>query len=104
MAVIGLAGLVINDAIVLIDFINQRRAEGMPLHEALVTAGHQRMRPILMTTITTITGLLPMAIGLPEFSIRWSPLCHGLYCRHQRQHCHDTRHDSGALLHCRKHY
>ena len=73
MAVIGLAGLVINDAIVLIDFINQRRAEGMPVDQALITAGHQRMRPILMTTITTITGLLPMAIGIPEFSIRWSP-------------------------------
>ncbi len=73
MAVIGLAGLVINDAIVLIDFINQRRAEGMELMDALVTAGHQRMRPILMTTITTITGLMPMAIGMPEFSVRWSP-------------------------------
>ncbi|NRA37868.1 MAG: efflux RND transporter permease subunit [Planctomycetes bacterium] len=73
MAVIGLAGLVVNDAIVLIDFINQRRREGMSLDNALFTAGHQRMRAIVMTTITTIAGLLPMAIGLPEFSLRWSP-------------------------------
>jgi len=73
MAVVGLSGLVVNDAIVLIDFINQRRREGMEVREALVMAGHQRMRPILMTTITTIAGLLPMAIGLPEFSLNWSP-------------------------------
>jgi HAE1 family hydrophobic/amphiphilic exporter-1 len=73
MAVVGLSGLVVNDAIVLIDFINQRRAQGLPVKEALLMAGHQRMRPILMTTITTIAGLLPMSIGLPEFNMNWSP-------------------------------
>lgn len=73
MAVVGLSGLVVNDAIVLIDFINQRRSQGLPLQEALLMAGHQRMRPILMTTITTIAGLLPMSIGLPEFNMTWSP-------------------------------
>jgi HAE1 family hydrophobic/amphiphilic exporter-1 len=71
--VVGLSGLVVNDAIVLIDFINQRRAQGLPVKEALLMAGHQRMRPILMTTITTIAGLLPMSIGLPEFNMNWSP-------------------------------
>ena len=73
MAVVGLSGLVVNDAIVLIDFINQRRREGYDLRDALKMAGHQRMRPILMTTITTIAGLIPMSIGLPEFSMNWSP-------------------------------
>ncbi|WDE98303.1 efflux RND transporter permease subunit [Lentisphaera profundi] len=73
MAMVGLTGLVINDAIVLINFINQRLRDGLPLKDALLTAGHQRMRPIMMTTFTTIAGLLPMAIGIPDFSIAWSP-------------------------------
>lgn len=73
MAMVGLTGLVINDAIVLINFINQRIKDGLPLKQALLTAGHQRMRPIMMTTFTTIAGLLPMAIGIPDFSIAWSP-------------------------------
>ena len=73
MAIVGLTGLVINDAIVLINFMNKRLEDGLPLHDALLIAGHQRMRPILMTTFTTIAGLLPMAIGIPEFSIAWSP-------------------------------
>jgi multidrug efflux pump subunit AcrB len=74
IALVGLTGVVVNDAIVLIDFINIRRAEGRPLFEALRMAGHQRMRAILLTSITTIAGLLTMAIGIPEFSIAWSPL------------------------------
>jgi HAE1 family hydrophobic/amphiphilic exporter-1 len=74
IAIVGLTGVVVNDAIVLIDFINRRRAEGLSLYDALRTAGHQRMRAILLTSITTIAGLLAMAIGIPEFSIAWSPL------------------------------
>ena len=73
IAIIGLAGLVVNDAIVLIDFINKRRAEGIPVKKAIILASHQRMRPIILTTLTTIAGLLPMAIGLPEFSVTWGP-------------------------------
>ena len=73
MAVVGLTGLVINDAIVLINFMNKRLKDGFPLKEALLIAGHQRMRPIIMTTLTTIAGLLPMAIGIPNFSMAWSP-------------------------------
>ena len=69
IAIIGLTGLVVNDAIVLINFMNNRIREGMPLSKALITAGHQRMRPIIMTTSTTIAGLMPMAIGIPDFSI-----------------------------------
>jgi HAE1 family hydrophobic/amphiphilic exporter-1 len=69
MAIIGamlLAGIVVNNAIVLIDSVNQLREKGMSKREALVQGGLQRMRPILMTTGTTVLGLLPMALGLGE--------------------------------------
>ena len=59
-----LAGIVVNNAIVLIDAVNRRRREGEPLEEAIVGAGSERLRPILMTTTTTILALLPMAVGL----------------------------------------
>ncbi|MFC1525316.1 efflux RND transporter permease subunit [Candidatus Latescibacterota bacterium] len=58
-----LVGVVVNNAIVLIDLANRLRAEGMNRHDALVEAGKHRFRPILMTTFTTIFGLLPMAVG-----------------------------------------
>jgi HAE1 family hydrophobic/amphiphilic exporter-1 len=74
IAIVGLTGVVVNDAIVLVDFINHRRAEGLPLIDALLTAGHQRMRAILLTSLTTIAGLFTMAVGFPDFSIAWSPM------------------------------
>jgi HAE1 family hydrophobic/amphiphilic exporter-1 len=68
LALIGavmLAGIVVNNAIVLVDAINRRRrVEGQKLREAVVDAGRERLRPILMTTATTVLGLLPMALGL----------------------------------------
>lgn len=66
IGLIMLAGIVVNNAIVLIDYINQLRKNGLPKREAIKKAGQIRMRPILMTTITTVLGLLPMAIGLGE--------------------------------------
>ncbi|HEX7029776.1 MAG TPA: efflux RND transporter permease subunit [Gammaproteobacteria bacterium] len=66
IGLIMLAGIAVNNAIVLIDRINQLRANGMEKFEAIVEAGHTRLRPILMTTLTTVLGLLPMAIGLGE--------------------------------------
>lgn len=67
IAVIGfvmLAGIIVNNGIVLVDYINQLRAEGMEKREAIVTAGKTRMRPIFMTALTTILGLSTMAIGI----------------------------------------
>ena len=66
IGVIMLAGIVVNNAIVLLDYINQLRREGLPKREAIKQAGQVRLRPILMTTLTTVLGLLPMAIGLGE--------------------------------------
>jgi HAE1 family hydrophobic/amphiphilic exporter-1 len=67
MSLIGaviLVGIVVNDAIVKVEFINQLRAAGLPLREAILEAGRKRLRPILMTTVTTVLGLLPMALGV----------------------------------------
>jgi HAE1 family hydrophobic/amphiphilic exporter-1 len=61
-----LAGIVVNSAIVLVDYTNQLRRSGMAKNEALATAGGVRLRPILMTTATTVFGLLPMAVGIGE--------------------------------------
>lgn len=78
VALIGavmLAGIVVNNAIVLIDAVNRlRRDEGMAKHDALVEAGLRRLRPILMTSATTIFGLLPMALGLGEGAELRTPL------------------------------
>ena len=55
-----LAGVVVNDSLVMVDFINRRRDEGMPLSKAIVEAGSRRFRPILLTSITTFAGLMPL--------------------------------------------
>ncbi len=64
IGVISLAGVVVNNAIVLIDYINQLRRSGMELRAALLRAGVVRFRPVMLTAVTTILGLLPMAIGV----------------------------------------
>jgi multidrug efflux pump len=64
IGVISLAGVVVNNAIVLLDFVQQLRRRGMALMEALVEAGMTRVRPVLLTAATTMLGLLPMALGL----------------------------------------
>ncbi|MEM6690707.1 MAG: efflux RND transporter permease subunit [Planctomycetota bacterium] len=60
--IIALTGIVINDSIVLIDFINARVRGGMPLQQALLEAGRRRFRPVLLTTVTTVGGLLPILL------------------------------------------
>ena len=74
IAVIGVAGVVVNDALVLIDFINRRYREGMPRREAIEYGVRVRLRPILLTTLTTTLGLLPMAIGFPSYSLVWGTM------------------------------
>ncbi|MCP4253340.1 MAG: efflux RND transporter permease subunit, partial [Candidatus Scalindua sp.] len=59
-----LCGLVVNNAIVLVDYVNRLRRGGMGKHDAIIKGGKDRMRPILMTTFTTILGLLPMVLPL----------------------------------------
>jgi len=66
IGVIMLAGIVVNNAIVLVDLINKLQAQGMDKMAAILEAGNARLRPILMTTLTTALGLLPMAIGVGE--------------------------------------
>jgi hydrophobic/amphiphilic exporter-1 (mainly G- bacteria), HAE1 family len=66
IGLIMLAGIVVNNAIVLVDLINQLRADGMERTAAIIEAGRARLRPILMTTLTTTLGLLPMAIGFGD--------------------------------------
>jgi len=66
IGVIMLAGIVVNQSIVLIDAVNQARARGLDKHAAIVEGGRTRLRPILITKLTTILGLMPMALGLGE--------------------------------------
>ncbi|MCJ7485349.1 MAG: efflux RND transporter permease subunit, partial [Candidatus Aminicenantes bacterium] len=71
IGVIILAGVIVNNAIVLVDYIGQLQKEGLPKREAIRKAAQVRWRPILMTTITTVLGLLPMALSTKEgFEIR----------------------------------
>jgi multidrug efflux pump subunit AcrB len=66
IGIIMMVGVVVSNAIILVDYINRLRGEGVELKEAIVRAGRIRLRPILMTTLTTICGLIPMALGLGE--------------------------------------
>ncbi|NLT94415.1 MAG: efflux RND transporter permease subunit [Clostridia bacterium] len=66
IGIIMLAGIVVNNAIVLVDYINTLRRRGMEKMEAIIQAGPIRLRPILMTTMTTVLGLVPMALGIGE--------------------------------------
>lgn len=68
-AIIGiliLVGIVVNNGIVLVDYINQRKMEGISSYEAIITSVRDRVRPILMTALTTILGLIPLALGIGE--------------------------------------
>ncbi len=75
IGVVLLAGIVVNNAIILVDTTNRlRREDGLKKRQALEQAGQRRLRPILMTTATTVLGLLPMAIGLGEGSELRAPM------------------------------
>jgi HAE1 family hydrophobic/amphiphilic exporter-1 len=74
IGIIMLAGIVVNNAIVLVDLINQLRAQGQERIDAIMEAGTARLRPILMTSLTTTLGLLPMAMGFGEGSEVRTPM------------------------------
>ncbi len=77
MALVGivmLVGIVVNNGIVLVDYINQLRQKGFDLHEAVIEGGRVRMRPVLMTALTTILGMVPLALEMGSGSENWSPL------------------------------
>jgi HAE1 family hydrophobic/amphiphilic exporter-1 len=74
IAIIALTGMVTNNAIVLIDCINTRRGGGMAAGESLRVAGRERLAPIILTTITTLVGFLPTAVGWPDFNVTWAPM------------------------------
>ncbi len=74
LGVIMLMGIVVNNAIVLVDYTNIMRKRGMGLEEAVLTSGRRRLRPVLMTAFTTITGMLPLAVMQYSGSEMWRPL------------------------------
>ncbi len=81
VGVVGLTGIVVNDSLVLVDFINKRRARGMPLDEAIVESGRLRLRPIFLTSITTIAGLFPLSLAgdsLPHLAPMAQVIVYGL--------------------------
>lgn len=74
MGIIMMVGIVVSNGVLLVEYTNELRRRGLGLQEAVTTAGRTRLRPILMTTITTLVGLLPMALGLDVGSESNAPL------------------------------
>jgi multidrug efflux pump subunit AcrB len=74
MGIIAMVGIVVSNSILLVDFANQRRNEGQPLRRAVVEASRIRMRPILMTALATVVGLLPLALEVGAGSEASAPL------------------------------
>ncbi|HWS02052.1 MAG TPA: efflux RND transporter permease subunit, partial [Gammaproteobacteria bacterium] len=74
LGLIMLAGIVVNNAIILVEYIELLRERGMAVRQAIARAGELRLRPILMTTLTTVVGLLPLSLGLGEGAEMLQPL------------------------------
>lgn len=74
LGIVMLMGIVVNNAIVLVSYIQILRARGFSMYEAVTTGGRDRLRPVLMTTITTLVGLLPLAVSRGEGSEVWQPM------------------------------
>ena len=74
VGVVMLVGIIVNNGIVLVDYMNQLRARGMGLFEAVEKAGSIRLRPVLMTALTTSLSLFPLALGLGESGESWAPM------------------------------
>jgi HAE1 family hydrophobic/amphiphilic exporter-1 len=74
IGIIMLAGIAVNDSIILVDAINQLKKEGVSRWDAIVEAGQRRIRPIIMTSLTTILALLPLTFGFGEGAALRSPM------------------------------
>ena len=74
IGVVALAGIVVNDGIVLVSFINQLRRVGVEKQRACVLAGQLRLRPVFLTTVTTVGGLMPLALNVSGGGEFWQPL------------------------------
>ena len=74
IGLVSLTGIVVNDAIVMVDFINQARHRGLPVRAAIMEAGVNRLRPVILTTVTTIGGLLPLLLNISGGAEFWQPL------------------------------
>jgi HAE1 family hydrophobic/amphiphilic exporter-1 len=64
MAMIMLVGIVVNNAILILDYVNMKRREGMSSHDALIESGRMKLKPIVMSTLSIIIGMMPMALGV----------------------------------------
>ena len=74
IAVVGVTGVVVNDSLVLLDFINRGYRAGLGRRKAILQGIRIRLRPIVLTTLTTTLGLLPMALGIPSYSLVWGTM------------------------------
>ncbi len=74
MAIIGVTGIVVNDSLMLVDFMNKSYRAGSSRRQAINEGIRVRLRPIILTTLTTTLGLLPMAIGIPDYSLVWGSM------------------------------
>jgi multidrug efflux pump subunit AcrB len=78
MGIVMMVGIVVSNSILLVDFTRRLRAEGMSVRDAVAMAGRVRLRPILMTSLATIIGLLPMAMALGTGSEAYAPLARAI--------------------------
>ncbi len=74
IGLVSLTGIVVNDAIVMVEFTNQARRRGLPVDQALLEAGMNRLRPVMLTTVTTCGGLLPLLLNISGGAEFWQPL------------------------------
>ena len=74
IGIIMLIGIIVNNGIVLVDYTNQLREKSISLMEAILLAGEARMRPVIMTALTTILAMFPLALGIGESGENWAPM------------------------------
>ena len=78
MGVVMMTGIVVSNSILIVEFTRHLRLEGMPIREAVATACRVRLRPVLMTSLATILGMIPMALALEAGSEQYAPLARAI--------------------------